>query len=162
MQIARHKVVTIDYTLMDDDGNVLDRSDSGEALTYLHGAHNIIPGLETALEGRTMGDSFSVTVSPEHAYGLRDNSKVQNVPREMFQDTAQIRQGDRYQATGQSGEQLIITVVEVNAEHVTVDGNHPLAGRTLHFDVDVKEVRDATAEEVAHGHVHGPGGHSHD
>lgn len=160
MQVSEKKVVSIDYTLKDDQGQVLDSSEGRDPLLYLHGANNIIPGLETALEGKAQGDALSVRIAPEEAYGTRDDEKVQTVPRAMFGEAA-VEVGGQYHAAGPNGEQLVVTVVEADDETVTVDGNHPLAGAHLNFDVQVVEVRDATDEEIAHGHVHGPGGHHH-
>jgi FKBP-type peptidyl-prolyl cis-trans isomerase SlyD len=159
MQIAQNKVVTLDYTLKDDDGKVVDQSEGGQFL-YLHGASNIIPGLENALEGKAAGDQVSVTIAPEDGYGERSEEMVQQVPKEMFQGT-DVKVGAQYHAQGPNGEQLVVTVVEHNDETVTVDGNHPLAGVQLNFDVKVMDVRDATDDELSHGHVHGPGGHDH-
>lgn len=161
MQIAKHKVVTIDYTLTDDDGNVLDQSTDGH-FAYLHGERNIIPGLEEALAGKAQGDRVSVSVPPEAGYGERDESKAAPVPRDMFPDDMEIEPGMQFQAQGPEGETLLVTVVKVGNDEVVVDGNHPLAGMTLNFDVEIMDVRDATSEEVNHGHVHGPEGHHHD
>jgi FKBP-type peptidyl-prolyl cis-trans isomerase SlyD len=161
MQISKHKVVTIDYTLKDDDGDVIDSSAGGEGLVYLHGANNLIPGLESALEGKAKGDEVAVRVAPEDAYGERDDGLRQAVPREMFGEE-EINVGAQYHAAGPNGEQLVVTVVSANDEEVTVDGNHPLAGVPLNFAVTVLDIRDATEEEVSHGHVHGAGGHHHD
>jgi len=161
MQISENKVVTIDYTLKDDNGNVLDSSQGGPGLAYLHGASNIIPGLEKALSGKAQGDSLNVSVAPEEAYGQRDDSMIQTVPREMFEG-ADVQVGAQYHASTPEGQPITITVVEVKDDGVVIDGNHPLAGQTLHFDVTVSDVREATEEELAHGHVHGPGGHHHE
>jgi FKBP-type peptidyl-prolyl cis-trans isomerase SlyD len=160
MQIAQHKVVTLNYTLKDDDGNVIDQSEDG-SFVYLHGTNNIVPGLENALSGMTAGQARAVSVSPEEGYGDRDDSRVQAVPREMFPADAEIEAGMQFQAQSPEGEALVVTVVELDADTVTVDGNHPLSGMQLHFDVQVVDVRDATGEEIDHGHVHGPGGHHH-
>lgn len=160
MNISANKVVSIDYTLKDDQGQVLDTSEGREPLVYLHGAQNIIPGLESALEGKDTDDELSVHVDPEQAYGSRDDSKIQQVPREMFGD-AEVKVGAQYHAAGPNGEALVVTVTDADGENVTVDGNHPLAGVPLNFDVKVVDVRDATEEELAHGHVHGPHGHDH-
>ncbi|WP_440997510.1 FKBP-type peptidyl-prolyl cis-trans isomerase [Arhodomonas sp. SL1] len=153
MQIAKDKVVAIDYTLKGDDGEVLDASPEGQPLNYLHGAGNIIPGLENALEGKATGDDVSVTVEPEEAYGERDDRLQQEVPMEMFQGVDQVEPGMRFQAQTQAGTQ-IVTVASVDGETVTVDANHPLAGQTLNFEVKVADVREATEEELEHGHVH--------
>ena len=154
------KVVTLHYTLTDNDGKVIDKSEDG-SFAYLHGASNIIPGLEDALTGKTAGEEMSVSVSPEQAYGVRDESMLQQVPKNMFEDTSQIAVGTQFHAQGPNGEMLVVTVMDVQEEHVVVDGNHPLAGVELNFDVKIIDVRDASEEEVEHGHVHAPGGHHH-
>jgi FKBP-type peptidyl-prolyl cis-trans isomerase SlyD len=160
VQIARNKVVTIHYTLRDDQGTVIDSSGGRAPLAYLHGKGNIIPGLEQALAGRGAGDKLDVTVAPEHAYGMRDDRLVQILPRSRFPEGTELAAGMRLRTSGPQGSR-IVTVMKVERDFVTVDGNHPLAGRTLHFSVEVAEVRKATHEEVAHGHVHGAGGHHH-
>jgi FKBP-type peptidyl-prolyl cis-trans isomerase SlyD len=160
MQIAKHSVVTIDYTLTAPDGQVLDTSRGKQPLTYLHGVGGIIPGLEAALNGKTAGDAINVTIPPEQGYGQKDPGMVQAVPREAFKGTTDIKPGMQFQAQSPQGPR-VVTVVAVNDKEVTVDANHPLAGMELKFDVDVKDVREATPEEISHGHVHGPGGHHH-
>jgi len=160
MQIANNKVVSIHYKLTNDDGDILDSSEGQEPLAYLHGLGNIIPGLENALNGRAVGDKFSVTVAPADGYGERDNEMVQSVPKSAFQGVDQILPGMQFQAQSPEGMQLV-TVIDVDGDEVILDGNHPMAGITLTFDVEVTEIRDATAEELEHGHVHGPGGHHH-
>jgi FKBP-type peptidyl-prolyl cis-trans isomerase SlyD len=160
MQIGDQKVVILHYTLTDNEGRVIDQSEDG-SFAYLHGASNIIPGLENALAGKSAGEELSVSVSPEEAYGVRDDSMLQQVPKNMFEDTEQIAVGTQFHAQGPNGEMLVVTVMEVQDEHVVVDGNHPLAGVDLNFDVKIIEVRDASEEEVEHGHVHGPEGHHH-
>jgi FKBP-type peptidyl-prolyl cis-trans isomerase SlyD len=160
MKIAHEKVVSIHYTLTNSDGTVLDSSSGGHPLAYLHGFGNIIPGLENALEGKATGDKLEVTVEPEQGYGARDERLVQAVPRSAFKGVDELAPGMQFQAQGPQGTRLVV-VTEVAEDVVTVDANHPLAGQTLHFDVEVSEVRDATAEELEHGHVHGPGGHHH-
>ena len=160
MQIEDHKVVTLHYTLTDNEGAVIDKSEDG-SFAYLHGARNIIPGLENALTGKTAGDELSVVVSPEEGYGLRNESMIQEVARSMFEDDSQIAVGMQFHAQGPNGEMLVVTVKEINDDSVVVDGNHPLAGVELNFDVKVVEVRDASQEEIDHGHVHGAGGHHH-
>jgi len=162
MLIARNKVVRIDYTLTNDANDVLDSSKGGEPLTYLHGAGNIIPGLESALEGKRAGESLNVRVAPAEAYGERDDRMVQSVPREMFEDSNEIQAGMQFHSSDPEGNVTVVTVVSVDAEHITVDANHPLAGVPLNFAVTIVEVRDPSPEELAHGHVHGPGGHHHD
>ncbi|MGB9428907.1 MAG: peptidylprolyl isomerase [Gammaproteobacteria bacterium] len=160
MRIAKNTVVSIDYTLTDTDGTVLDSSKGQKPMGYLHGSGNIIPGLEEALEGRGAGDSLQVTVAPAKAYGLRDESMTQKVPRKLFDSKHKIKPGMRFHAEGGHGAHTVI-VAAVDSEHVTVDANHPLAGKTLNFDVKVVEVRAATGEELEHGHVHGAHGHHH-
>ncbi len=160
MQIAKHAVVSIDYTLTDPQGQVLDSSSGKAPLTYLHGVGGLIPGLERELEGKKAGDALVVTVAPEDAYGTRDQSQVQAVPRAAFKGAAEIKPGMQFQAQSPQGPR-VVTVTKVDPEEITVDANHPLAGVTLKFDVNVREVRPATPEEVAHGHVHGAGGHHH-
>lgn len=160
MQIANNKVVSIHYKLTNDAGDILDSSEGQEPLAYLHGLGNIIPGLENALSGRALGDKFSVTVAPADGYGERDNEMVQSVPKSAFQGVDQILPGMQFQAQSPEGMQLV-TVIDVDGDEVILDANHPMAGITLTFDVEVTEIRDATAEELEHGHVHGPGGHHH-
>jgi len=160
MKIAHEKVVSIHYTLTNGEGTVLDSSSGGHPLAYLHGFGNIIPGLENALEGKETGDKLSVTVEPEEGYGARDERLVQAVPRGAFKGVTELAPGMQFQAQGPQGTRLVV-VTKVAEDVVTVDANHPLAGQTLHFEVEVSEVRDATSEELEHGHVHGPGGHHH-
>ena len=160
MQIEKHRVVTLAYTLKDDNDRIIDQSDDG-SFCYLHGASNIIPGLENALSGMAAGDELSVSVPPEEGYGVHDAEKTQAVPREMFPAEEEIVAGMQFHAQGPDGHQLVVTVVKVEDDRITVDGNHPLAGVQLNFDVKVLEVREATGEEITHGHVHGPGAHHH-
>lgn len=162
MLIARNKVVLIDYTLTDDSQQVLDRSGEGEPLAYLHGAANIIQGLENALEGKKAGESLQVRIAPADAYGERDDRLVQMVPREMFEDSSEIQAGMQFHSADEEGNVTVVTVTNTTDDTITVDANHPLAGVPLTFSVTVVEVRDATPEELAHGHVHGPGDHHHD
>ncbi len=155
MQIQNETVVTLHYTLTDDDGNLLDKSNDG-SFAYLHGANNIIIGLENALTGKTSGDQLDVSVAPEEGYGMRNDAMLQEVPKEMFEDESQISVGQQFHAQGPDGQVLIVTVSEVQDDKVIVDGNHPLAGVNLNFDVTVVDVRDATAEEIEHGQVGAP------
>lgn len=160
MQISKQKVVTIDYVLTNTDGEIIDQSNNGE-FSYLHGAGNIIPGLESALESKQAGDEISVTVEPEQAYGVRNDALQQVVPRSMFDENAEIDVGKQFHAETPDGQPLIVTVIEVNGDDITLDGNHPLASETLNFKVQIIDVRDASEEEVSHGHAHGAGGHPH-
>jgi FKBP-type peptidyl-prolyl cis-trans isomerase SlyD len=160
MQIEASKVVTLNYTLTDNEGNVIDQSQDS-SFAYLHGANNIIPGLEEALDGKSAGDSLSVSIEPSRGYGERDPAKTQAVPRNMFPADTNIEVGMQFHAQGPNGEMVVVTVAAVEADNVTVDGNHPLAGVPLNFAVEVVDVRDASAEELDHGHVHGPEGHEH-
>ncbi|WKE66690.1 peptidylprolyl isomerase [Gallaecimonas kandeliae] len=160
MTISKDKVVTIHYTLKDDAGTVLDTSAGGEPLVYLHGHGNLIPGLESELEGKAAGDALDVTVAPEHGYGPYHQELVQEVPRSAFQGVDAIEAGMRFTAQTDAGPRTVV-VRDVTDETVTVDGNHPLAGQFLHFSVEIVELRDAEEEELAHGHVHGAGGHHH-
>ena len=160
MQIANDVVASIEYTLTDDQGNIIDSSVGGEPLAYLHGAGNIIPGLENALAGKQVGDAFKVSIAPAEGYGEKNDSLLQVVPREMFQGVETIEVGMQFHAQTDYGMQ-VITVAAVEGANITVDGNHPLAGQTLNFDVKVVDVRAASAEELEHGHVHGPDGHHH-
>jgi FKBP-type peptidyl-prolyl cis-trans isomerase SlyD len=160
MQIEAQKVVTLNYTLTDKDGKVIDQSSDG-SFAYLHGANNIIPGLENALAGRQAGDELDVSLTPADAYGERDDSKQQSVPKDMFPQDADIEPGMQFHAQGPNGETIVVTVAQIENDSVTVDGNHPLAGVHLNFAVEVVGVRDASQEELDHGHVHGAGGHDH-
>lgn len=160
MPVANEMVVSIHYTLTNTEGEVLDSSAGGEPLTYLHGAGNIIPGLENALVGQDTGASLKVEVSPEEGYGPLQDALIQEVPRAAFGDVEDIQEGMRFQAETDQGP-VPIVVTRVTEDTVTVDGNHPLAGQTLLFDVSIEEVRAASEDELAHGHAHGPGGHQH-
>ncbi|MAZ66428.1 MAG: peptidylprolyl isomerase [Kangiellaceae bacterium] len=155
MNISDNCVVAMDYTLTDNDGQVIDSSEGREPLSYLHGAGNIIPGLEKELTGKTTGDSLKVVVAPDEGYGEKNPALVQKVPREAFQGVEEIKPGMQFQAQGPQGAPQTIVVQEVAESEITVDANHPLAGVTLNFDVTIREVREASEEEVSHGHVHG-------
>ena len=160
MQIEANSVVTLHYTLKDNDGKVIDQSDDGSFL-YMHGAMNIIPGLENALTGKAAGDSLTVNVSPEEGYGVKDPERIQEVPKEMFEGSEEIAVGTQFHAQSPDGQAVVVTVVEVKDEVVVIDGNHALAGVDLNFDVKIMDVRTASEEEIAHGHVHGEHGHQH-
>lgn len=160
MQIGPETVVTFHYTLHDESGTELESSRGGEPAAYLHGANNIIPGLETAMAGRSGGDTFSATVSPEDGYGIVNPDKVQRVPMKHLAFKGKLRAGSVVQLSTDDGMRAV-TVVKAGRHSADVDTNHPLAGKTLVFDIEVIEARAATAEELAHRHVHGPGGHHH-
>lgn len=153
MQVAANKVIAIHYTLTNGDGQVLDSSQGGNPLSYLHGHSNIIPGLEAQLEGKAAGEEFEVTVEPAQGYGERDDNLVQQVQREAFQGVEKVEPGMQFQTQGPGGE-MVVTVVEANDESVTIDANHPLAGVSLNFKGSIESVRDASEEEVQHGHAH--------
>ncbi len=160
MQIAERCVVSFHYTLTDANGQVIDSSEGNAPLTYLHGAGNIVPGLESAMTGRQQGDRFDVTVSAVDGYGERDESMLQQVPRAAFQGVDELAVGMNFQAQGPQGV-LSVVISAIEGDTVTVDANHPLAGQDLHFAIEVVSVRDATLEETLHGHVHGEGGVHH-
>ena len=160
MSISPDQVVSIHYTLRDDSGEVIDRSAQGEPLAYLHGRGQLIAGLERELTGREAGDRLDVKIAPAEGYGEYDRELVQQVPRRALKGVGQLRVGLRLQAQTPDGPRAV-TVTQLNGDMVTLDGNHPLAGKTLHFQVEVAAVRAATEEELAHGHVHGAGGHHH-
>ena len=155
MQISDKMAVSIHYTLTNNAGEKLDSSIGAEPLAYLHGAGNIIAGLEDALNGKTAGDKFNVTIEPENAYGEKQAEMIQIVPKSMF-DGMDVEEGMQFQAEVSNGPG-IITVVQIDGDEITIDGNHPLAGEALTFDVEVLHVRSATEDEVSHGHIHGAG-----
>lgn len=160
MQIGERTVASFHYTLTNDAGQVIDSSADRAPLTYLHGAGNIVPGLEKEMAGRSTGDSFNVVVAPEEGYGMPNPMMIQVVPREAFQGVETLEVGMEFQAQTPQGP-MSVAIAKIEGEEVTVDGNHPLAGQTLHFAIEVTDVRDASLEELTHGHVHGPGGHQH-
>jgi FKBP-type peptidyl-prolyl cis-trans isomerase SlyD len=160
MSIQQDSVVSIHYTLKDDKGAVLDSSPEGQPLSYLHGHGNLIPGLERELTGKGAGDKLQVAIAPGDAYGEYQQELVQQVPRSALSNIPDVRPGMQLSAQTDKGPRSV-TVKEVGGDTVTLDANHPLAGMTLHFAVEVADVRNASAEELAHGHVHGPGGHHH-
>jgi FKBP-type peptidyl-prolyl cis-trans isomerase SlyD len=160
MQIADRTVASFNYTLTNDAGEVLDSSDGREPLSYLHGKGNIVPGLEKEMAGKKVGDKFNVKVKPEEGYGVHNPALVQVVPRDAFRGIDKLEPGMQFRAESDRGPMMVV-VTAVDGDKVTVDGNHPLAGATLNFAIEVTEVREASVEEVLHGHVHGPGGHHH-
>lgn len=161
MLIANQHVVAIDYTLSNDAGEVIDSSQGTEPLVYLHGAGNIIAGLENALSGKTVGDELDVSIEPEDAYGEYSAELITNVGREMFEGVEELEVGMQFHASAPDGGMQIVTIRDIDGDQVTIDGNHPLAGQQLNFKVKVISVRAASEEELAHGHVHGEGGHQH-
>jgi FKBP-type peptidyl-prolyl cis-trans isomerase SlyD len=160
VEITADRVVTIHYTLKDDNGAVLDSSAGGEPLAYIQGHGNLVSGLEKALEGKQDGDTLAVSVAPADGYGIRDEALIQRVPKRSLQGSGQIKKGMQFQARTDGGMRTF-TVTAVIGDMVTLDGNHPLADQTLHFDIEIVGVREATTEELEHGHVHGVGGHHH-
>ncbi len=160
MSITQDQVVSIHYTLRDDAGEVIDASAAGAPLAYLHGHGNLIPGLERELTGRNPGDRLQVKIAPTDGYGEYDRELVQRVPRRTLKGVPNLNVGMRLQTQGVHGARAV-TVTQVVGDMVTLDGNHPLAGKNLNFEVEIAAVREATAEELTHGHVHGPGGHHH-
>lgn len=154
MNIAKNHVVTMHYTLKDDSGATLDSSAGGEPLVYIHGLGHIIPGLEGKIEGKTKGDKLQAVIEPKDAYGERVDEMVNSMPKSEFPDSEDLAEGMQFQVDTDKGP-LVLTVVEVKGDEVVLDGNHPLAGYTLHFDVEIVDIREATEDELAHGHVHG-------
>lgn len=159
--IADQKVVSLNYTVKDNEGQVVDSSEGAAPLVYLHGQGNIIPGLEAALAGKAPGEEFDVTVEPADAYGEYNEEILQVVPRKSFEGVESIEAGMVFTAQAQNGP-VQLTVTKVDGDDITVDPNHPLSGKILHFSGSVIEVREATEEELSHGHVHGEGGHQHE
>lgn len=162
MSITMNKVVLMHYTLKNDGGQILDTSAEREPLAFIQGIGNIIPGLEKELEGKSTGDKINATVKPEDGYGMHSPENVHTVPKDNFQSEGdeQLEVGMQVQVESNQGIALAL-VTDIKGENVVLDMNHPLAGETLHFDVEIMDVRDATADEISHGHAHGPGGHHH-
>ena len=161
MQVKDQKVVDFHYTLTNEQGQTVESSREREPLSYLHGAGNIIPGLEKAMAGHTAGDRFEVKVQPEEGYGERREANVQRIPLKRLGNIPKPRPGQILGLQTQQGP-MQVTVLKVGRFNIDVDANHPLAGQVLTFDVEIIGVRDATEEEMSHGHAHGPGGHQHD
>jgi FKBP-type peptidyl-prolyl cis-trans isomerase SlyD len=158
--VAAGKVVTFHYTLTNDGGEVLDSSRGGEPMPYLHGAMNIVPGLEKELAGKKVGDALKAVVSPEEGYGKHDPELLQEVGRDAFPTDVALEVGMQFMADTPRG-QVPLWISDIDGDMITIDQNHPLAGETLFFDVEIVDIRDATAEEMQHGHPHGPHGHAH-
>lgn len=155
MRITKHKIVTIDYTLSNVKGTVLDTSIGNQPFTFIQGVGSIVPGLESALEGKSSGDTFTVHIPPENGYGPRNEALIQVVSKDLFVDVKDLQVGLQFEAQTNAGKQ-VLTITRIEGTRVTIDGNHPLAGETLNFDVTIRDVRDATSEELSHGHAHGP------
>ena len=159
--IAKDKAVSIHYTLTLNGGEIIDSSEGKEPLVYLHGHGNIIPGLERELAGKGIGEKLNVVVNPTDGYGDHNPGLIQQVPREAFQGVDTLEVGMMFQAPGEGGQIQMIRITGIEGDTITVDGNHELAGKTLNFAVEISSIRDASTEELSHGHVHGPGGHQH-
>ena len=159
MKISTDSVVTMHFTVSTEDGTQIDSSRNGEPMVVLQGSHYLIQGLEDALIGKASGDKFELSVAPELAYGERHDALVQAVPKSMFENV-EVEPGMQFRATTDDGEQSVI-VIDVTDDEVVIDGNHPLSGLTLNFEVEIMDVRAATADEIAHGHAHAPGGCGH-
>lgn len=160
-RIADGKVVSIHYTLTDEGGATLDSSRGSDPLDYLHGAHNVVPGLETGLLGRQVGERVELRLPPEEGYGVHDPRGQQRVPRDSFPDEIELETGMQFSAEDEQGRSVTVWIADVAEDAVTIDQNHPLAGKVLCFDVSIEGIRDATLEEMSHGHPHGPHGHHH-
>ena len=160
MLIEKDAVALLEYTLKNDSGELLDASEDGQPLAYVHGHDSLIPGLERELEGKRSGDSFEVRIPPEEAYGQRNEELIHAVPRDQLPGEVAVEVGMQLRAESSDGAH-IVTVVGIEGDQIMLDPNHPLAGVALNFSVKVAEVREASAEELEHGHVHGPGGHAH-
>ena len=161
MAIEANKVVTMNFKLTDDQGNILDSTEHGGPFSYLTGKNNILPKLEEAVNNMIIGTKKQIKLDAENAYGNYNEQIVQVVGKENFPEDFVLEVGMEYMASNPEGVQMPFVITEVRDEDVTIDFNHPLAGKNLNFDVELIDVRDATQEELAHGHVHGPGGHHH-
>jgi FKBP-type peptidyl-prolyl cis-trans isomerase SlyD len=160
-KISNKKVVDLVFTLKSAEGEILDQADSNDPFTYLHGADQVVPGLEAGLEGLKVGDKKAVTVSAAEGYGEVDPSLKIAVSRSQFPKGIEIEVGVQFETETPQGEALVFTVNAIEGDKVFVDGNHPLAGQSLYFDVEVLGIREATLDELEHGHAHGPDGHHH-
>jgi len=161
MKITTDKVALLEFDLTSDAGEVLDTSKGRQPLAYIHGKGGILPGLEKALDGRSVGESFKVRIAAEEAYGKYVDGMEQRVPRDQFPAEMELLVGMQLQAKGPDGKVHPVMITELGDAEVVLDANHPLAGVPLNFSIEIKEVRDATEEELGHGHVHGEGGHQH-
>ena len=156
--VSEGKVVVFHYTLTTDDGEQVETSKGKDPLPYLHGASNIVPGLEKEMEGKSAGDTFKATVVPAEGYGERQGPGPQSVDRSEFPDNVELYEGMAFTAQAEGGQEVPLWIDRIEGDQIFVDRNHPLAGETLNFEVEIVSVRDATDEEIAHGHAHGPTG----
>ncbi len=161
MALMANKVVTFNYILKDRDGNLLDSTDNGGPFSFITGNMQVLPGLEEALGSMIIGSKKNVKLAASDAYGEYDENAIQKVNRSLFPEEAELEIGMTYFAHSPEGQHLQFVIMKIENEDITVNFNHPLAGKDLEFDVELLDVRDATAEEISHGHVHGPGGHHH-
>ena len=161
MKVGKDKVVLMHYTLKNDAGDVIDSSDGADPLPFLQGHGNIIPGLESALEGSKVGDKLDVSIKPEEGYGERMKDAIQEIPSSALQGVDEVKVGMQLQSQDKDGNAFLVTVTKIEDDKITVDANHPLAGQTLHFSVSIESIRKAEAEELSHGHVHADGQHNH-
>jgi len=161
MKVGKDKVVLMHYTLKNDAGDVIDSSDGADPLPFLQGHGNIIPGLESALEGSKVGDKLEVSIKPEEGYGVRIKDAIQEIPSSALKGVDEVKVGMQLQSQDQDGNSFLVNVTKIEDDKITVDANHPLAGETLHFSVSIESIRKAEAEELSHGHVHTDGNHHH-
>ena len=161
MKVGKDKVVLMHYTLKNDSGDVIDSSDGADPLPFLQGHGNIIPGLESALDGSKVGDKLDVSIEPEKGYGLRMKDAIQEIPSSALQGVDEVKVGMQLLSQDKDGNAFLVSVTKIEDDKITVDGNHPLAGQTLHFSVSIESIRKAEAEELSHGHVHADGQHNH-
>ena len=161
MKVGKDKVVLMHYTLKNDAGDVIDSSDGADPLPFLQGHGNIIPGLESALEGSKVGDKLDVSIEPEEGYGERMKDAIQEIPSSALQGVDEVKVGMQLESQDKDGNAFLVSVTKIEDDKITVDGNHPLAGQTLHFSVSIESIRKAEAEELSHGHVHADGQHQH-
>ena len=160
MKVGKDKVVLMHYTLKNDAGDVIDSSDGADPLPFLQGHGNIIPGLESALEGSKVGDKLEVSIKPEEGYGVRMKDAIQEIPSSALKGIDEVKVGMQLQSQDKDGNAFLVNVIKIEDDKITVDANHPLAGQTLHFSVSIESIRKAEAEELSHGHVHADG-HQH-
>ena len=159
--IKKGSVVNLNYVLTNEEGSVMDQSSEDQPFFYLHGFGNIIPGLENGLEGLSVGTKKDIQVQPNDGYGTRNDDLIMKVPKTQFPSDVEIEVGMQFQSQNQNGQPVVFEVIELSDSEITVDGNHPMAGKTLNFNIEVLTIREATKDELKHGHVHGPGGHHH-